>query len=507
MTAITIEIETTHNRRRPTLAEVVEELVLPAGVDVLHAEPSADYASPVYDVNQTAAMVHAPVAVVVSCHKEYLTMLPKAIAAVNAQTCAPAEKILAYDGPAVDLTDAGMTGFTRKDIEGWHIIAGKSGSPNPGRNAAIEHLDSPWVIFADADDEMDKDYVRHCLAVACDAPNTVGIVYNDIQYSDGRQLIAPAMFDYWGLRQRNYISAASCWRVAAIQEAGGWPLDTKCYDDYSLALNITKLGWQCRKGLGVIQVNCHDTGHRRFTGGDNRHVPHIWNHRSYAIVTLFSGRSKRNARNWSKWLTFAEIPPNTTLYVLNNSGKEYILPPKARIKNVVVIDYPKGFPEGGDRYDRHRFVAHLYNQILPRAREDFVVFLEDDMVPPLDGLRKLAEAWNYRQRHAAIGGVYLSRYNAENPGGFVVASRGQDYWSIDVTLPQVQEDKLYEFPQIAGGFTLWNNGYLQKCLPCRFDYYNGSIPNGWDTNLSMATRNLGGRLFLHGGVQCEHNYE
>jgi len=466
------------------------------------------------------------ICVVINTHKAYLPYLAKAIAAVDRQTVQPDQKILAYDGMAPAHDDP-----RNRVPDGWDVINENHGKPNPLRNAALEVCRCDWIIFADGDDEMHSEYVGQCRNAVDRVRGDVGIVYNDIRYVDQGASLRTPEWDhqaYWRLRQKNFISSTSCWRVKAIKDAGGWSKHTKCYDDYSLALEVTRRGWQCRKGAGVIMVRDHPkTEHRRKTGAQDslKVFPHVWYHRTYTMLTLMAGRM-RMLQPWANWIHEAHnsgnLPPNFQVIAVNDSRDEGFrkalhevaadLPVPVAVHNVPseveMLREPITFAR--DRTPAHRHVARMYNYYLHNIDTDFLLMFEDDMVPPKDGLRKLAERWDYHKRPAGIGAVYLSRHNRDKPktkASTVVASMHRKYWRCDVKLGDVSKTDLQEFRQIAGGFTLWNMGVLQLIDEVKYgNLPNGGRPYGWDTDLSRKCAHAGWKLYLAGDVFAEHKY-
>jgi len=366
------------------------------------------------------------ICVVINTHEAYLPYLAKAMAAVDSQSVQPDQKIIALDGDSYPVAEQ----------EGWEVVISKHGKPNPLRNAALEYCNCDWIIYADGDDFMHRDYVNQCKQAIVRAGENVGIVYSDVAYVDqGAKLNTPEWNDgaYWRLRQKNFISSTSCWRVKAIRDAGGWSEHTKCYDDYSLALDVTRQGWSCVKGRGVIQVSDHPrTEHRRKTGAQDslKVFPHVWHHRTYTMLTLMAGRM-RMLQPWANWIHEAHnsdnLPPNFKVIVVDDSrDKKFTerllktiadLPVEAVYHTVPteveVLREPITFAR--DRTPAHRHVARMYNYYLHNIDTDFLLMFEDDMVPPKDGLRKLAERWDYHKRPAGIGAVYLSRHNRDKP--------------------------------------------------------------------------------------------
>jgi glycosyltransferase involved in cell wall biosynthesis len=452
--------------------------------------PAADYAHPVLSTTGQTAKI----AVCVTVHQEYLQYLKRQIDAIEAQTVKPAEKFLALDG-------CEKPDYVPAD---WNIIIGKGGSPNPGRNTAAKNTTCKWIIFADADDEMHPEYIAAMNDKVVNAAENVGIFYADLRYSDGVKMDTPEIFDFWQLRIGNCVSSCSCWRTAALFEGGGFSGDI--YDDWTLALAVTRCGWKAER-QSRIPIYCHHHG------GNHRHLEHhtVLNHtfvgRTYAIVSLLAGRINC-FEDWKRWLMNAELPPMTTVYVLDNSG------------SVEFGDNVRKFLAGQTKFaflyqkysrpieikswvDRHCFVPALYNQILQYVNDDFVCFLEDDVLPPMDGMLKLAGAWNWRNNTGGISGCYSGR---EIPGIYAATKDiTADYWSGSYQQSEITEDKLYPAGCIAGGFALYQNATIKQAMPFKFYYKRDKIACGWDTNFSVFLRQKGFKLWLHGGVKCEHN--
>jgi len=447
-------------------------------------------------VARTQPNTQTRIAVSVTCHKPYLNLLPAQLAAIDAQVYPPAEKFLVLDDCTYDAPP------------GWVVLSHNAGTPNLGRNMAVARTTCAWIIFADADDCMHPSYTLGVAEALKTAPDGTGIVYADIDYTKGLRVETPSRFNYWALRRKNYISACAGWATAAITEAGGWPKNTPCHDDYSLALNITRLGWGAVKNAVCIQTRPHSKiPHRNTSTARSQGGGRLWNHCSYGIVSLLGGRNKATS-DWLDWVSQEELPPRVTFYAVDNfNDPEFREEIQAALwdNNIdtVWITHAQACVDKQSSYHRGVHVAHLYNRVLPRVHEDMLLMLEDDVIPPRGGVRKLIDAWGTGKQMGGIGGVYTSRRGYDK----AVAASHSTYWTKAPHIKDLQEDKLYPFTQIAGGFTLWNNGYVQECLPCRYDYTrSGKFPRGWDTNLSLAVTAMGGKLFLHGGLQCEHRF-
>ena len=434
----------------------------------------------------------ADIAVAVTCHEPYLKILPVQLAAVDRQTTTPTEKFLILDG--CDLPFA-----LPKD---WQIIRTDAKSPNPGRTKAAEQTKAAWIVYADADDSMHPDYIAAHADKLKTADPRCGVIYADIVTSAGRKFDIPDKYDFWQLRLHDHITMASCWKAEAVRACGGFMYDG--YDDWALALKISRAGWTLDKQVKVpVLYNIHPGGRSQ---DNTRGFECMWNAHTYGLITLLAGRTERLA-DWMNYLKKATLPPELTVYVLDNSGdtafgrkvKEFLCG-QTRFK-YMYRSYGKPC-ELKNWTDRHIFVPSLYNQILPYVNDDFAVFLEDDVVPPLHGLETIMKAWDMRgKRIGGISGVYPARDFKDKAVG--TADINSYLWTSIYKLKDVQENKLYPSGSIAGGFSVYQNALIKRYLPC---YYakRGGVPCGWDTNLSDFIRGQGYGLRLHGGVQCQH---
>ncbi|MEA3208357.1 MAG: hypothetical protein QOE70_1414 [Chthoniobacter sp.] len=230
-----------------------------------------------------------------------------------------------------------------------------------------------------------------------------------------------------------------------------------------------------------------------------------WIGRSYAFVTLWS---RPAADAVLDWLASAEVPPQSFLYWVDNSGGK--LAPRlgstwgrlrSRFRGLVLLSAGDPYQaRRGEPYltlARHAHVTALYNQVFSRVREEMVVTLEDDIRPPRDGLRKLVELM--QGDVALASGVYRSRRNPD----YICASRDKAAWH-DVPRFDALPAKPFEVGMTGGGFALIENRALQAALPLRCS----TTPDGglmaWDGNLALDLAAAGARLLAHPQVRCEH---
>jgi hypothetical protein len=452
------------------------------------------------------------IAVVVAWGGEHPEWLSAALRSVNAQVPAPAERCLVVDSAE----DQAM--ITARELAsppgGWTVRQGCWREPAAARNEGLAATRSPWVVFWDADDIMPPgflDAVRR--EIRRTAPN-VGILYSDIEYVDDRaghrsRWRVPD-WDYWALRKGNYIDTAAAWRREAVELAGGWPSGLGSYEDYALALEVTRRGWHARRRSGPpIAKRQHPASRSAARERDDRRQADLWQARSLAIVTLLAGRTSTYER-WERFLGEAELPRHTALYVVDNSGDAGFthrvhqtcqeLAARRHLDRVSLSVRPGQYVEqDSDSYfvrGRHLHVARLYASVLPTVGEDLVLTLEDDIEPPPDAIRRLADQFG-----GSAAGNYAAVAAAYDMGtGALCAGRADGGWGSPIYWHQVP-DGPFDVGCVGGGCTLWANWAVRE-QPIRFLWDEGL---GWDGSLCVALRQRGYAIRVHGGVRCLHH--
>jgi hypothetical protein len=148
---------------------------------------------------------------------------------------------------------------------------------------------------------------------------------------------------------------------------------------------------------------------------------------------------------------------------------------------------------------RHLHVARLYASILPQVIEDLVLTLEDDIEPPLNAVRKLGEEIGYRTRRniGAVAAAYAMPYNESE----VCAGYGSNAgWGQTVSWDQLPK-KPFDVGCVGGGCTMWANWALHD-YPVHLQW-NKQL--GWDGVLSVALKQRGYHVRLHGDIRCKHH--
>lgn len=436
------------------------------------------------------------IGVVVTCHADYLQYLPACLASIDAETAG--ERILVCDGFYADAPD------------GWKVIQGDWRDPNAARNAGLWAAHAEWLVFWDADDVMPEGYIVAQARNLTGAPTSLAISYPGCTRGEPAQ-IKSRQWDHWSQRESNPIVTCAAFRREALRQCGGWIEGNKIADDLAIGLKLTALG-HTAKALPSPTVNLsfHGADHRSKSGASVQET--LWNHQTFHVVTIHCGRDEKHLTDWTSWLASADLPPNCALTVIDSSGSEmfrqrlgqsmrYI---EARFQRTSVCRFRYRKPDDvGDRthYRRHAECAEDYNKALVGIADDFVLFVDDDTLPPANALSKLHSHFTPHSKLGAVGGVYVtSRFP-----GFTVGSIAPSNWTLDIPWPAPEES--IDVSYLGGGCTLFANWALKKCLPfacCWRD--GGTVTRSWDNDVSEKMRAAGYSLRLDGKLKCQHNF-
>lgn len=441
---------------------------------------------------------------VITTHAPYLPYLLELSAAVEAQRASVAEVILAVDGsgqlPALPAS--------------WIIVRGDWSNPQAARNAGLAKVTQPWVAYLDGDNLPAADSLHAMRRAASSAHYTVGVLYGDVlrvaANSHAQRVFVMPEWSTLAAQAKSIVDTGSAWRTEALREAGGWPEGSIVLNDYTTVLALIRLGWHGCKVPGLVQVLRHHD-QRRSLALAHAQAESLWACRKHTILTLFASNREAVFERVMNWYKRAELPPNTAIMWVDNSSDRYkqqllqemaVALQKARHEPLdirVVADASRMNTSAADYvWEKHRHVGTLYNRALAELSSEVVVTLEDDVIPPLDGLRRLVQPILPWGQVAAVSGVYPSR----DAPDCCVASTSAERWER-LRLAEVSGEPFMDVSMVGGGFTAWHLPVMkQHALPLR--RVSEPVSMGWDGAACTALSKAGYKVQLATSVRCEH---
>ncbi len=236
----------------------------------------------------------------------------------------------------------------------------------------------------------------------------------------------------------------------------------------------------------------------------------LWAKASLAIVSVSIGRA-RSFQRWLNWLHTCEVPPHCSVYVIDNSGdgrfgrklrNEFeLISDSNRFRAANLHMGPGLAQDRGLSRAKVQNIADVTNQYLEKIREDYVLILDDDVIPPPEGIKQLFKVLvDAGSNCAMVSGAYESA----NKPGYLTASYSNHGWNArpPVTNP---DDLVEEVGYVGTGFLLISNDVLASLLPLRSSGKRGLL--GMDNYLCEEVRRKGFKILLHKGVRCDHLFE
>lgn len=460
---------------------------------------------------QNNQIIDEDISIVLTCHTEYLKYLLDCVNSINKQKIQPKQKILVLDN--VDV-------FNDKiyNLNGWQIIQGDWGNPNVARNIGLKQCKTEWVIFFDADNIMMDDYISSLSEYKNKVDNNIAFIYKDILLKYGEKTIKHSLvqnWDYWNLREGNFIDTSSLWRVQAIDNINGWNENIENEDDYNLVLRLSGQGWNgeyLSSQPGALHIS-HQKEGRWFKNYD-KIMESLFNSYSFSIISLLSGR-KTVYNKWVEAIMNTKKPTYLNLVLLDDSHDEKFhnnlknLYKLDGFQNINIIKSPFVPQQISTLIDKHKRVAKLYNHVLTNINTDFILTIEDDVIIPINTIEYLFSVFKPKHMtlnknvlyYGAVGGLYQSPSNSE----LAVAALDNDKWE---NMPKYKDSfyKIVDVGFIGGGCSMWFNGALKQALPMQPKIINNKL-YGWDSDVCNKIKKAGYSICLNGNVICNHLFK
>ena len=182
------------------------------------------------------------VGVIVPCY-QHGRFLPDCIASIKRQTL-PAARIVVVDDGSEDVETREALAALDDDPAVSVVRLGRNHGPSAARNAALDVLDTPYVLPLDADDLLLDDALQTMVAQLEAAPPDVGFVYPNPQHFGNRHDYVPV--PEWNLAlllEQNTCAATSLFDARVFAAGVRYPEDVIVgHEDWDLILQLAGRG-------------------------------------------------------------------------------------------------------------------------------------------------------------------------------------------------------------------------------------------------------------------------
>jgi GT2 family glycosyltransferase len=176
------------------------------------------------------------VSVIIPCFN-YAAFIQDAIESVLNQSFQAYEIIVINDGS----TDDSLAKI-QKYKAAAHVIDQKNQGVIQTKNIGLQHASGDWVVFLDADDVMDKDFLQKMYAVS--RKTNADVVYSAMRLTGSESgVFWSRPFSRRSLRKGNYINNSALIRRSLLQSIGGYSKKMHFgYEDWELYVHLADVG-------------------------------------------------------------------------------------------------------------------------------------------------------------------------------------------------------------------------------------------------------------------------
>lgn len=402
--------------------------------------------------------------------------------------------------------------------EHYALIQSPHRNSHKSRRLGVRAGTAPFILFLDVDNKLNEGHVVSCLSIFNQDRN-IGLVYQDIQYFGNEDTLTPMKrnVDYNDLILQNSCDTGSMLRRETVEQLALMEEEPDGFEDWWLARKVLASGWRAVHQPIPLLYRRH-AAQRCVTESLQP-----WYKQTSILsekVTIFGTISQRQLNNmdlwWRKvaWILGQDWPRNQINLVFANTSNiptpNNMLTPlyDAGFNSIHTYNHETGYPnlETQPRnIDVQRqvqtIVSGIYNRAFGNCHTDFVLTLEDDIIPlQPDLIYRLIT--NFDPRTVGIAASYRLRHH---PYPYSV-------WKVQPTAgahtPQLLLEPGHGYTRMEGigfGCTLWR---LNKVKHLKL-FGNSDLisPEGnifFDVDFCRRIRLKQLILAVDWALQCEH---
>lgn len=411
------------DKQSPSIPDLTAESKQPSLWVEVPTCPGAQLPSPSKQ-SRKAVLPVASVTVVVVSHN-YGKYLGEAIESVKSQSLKPAKVIVVDDS---------STDNTKQEAEFYNLTYLRHDGRNAheSRKLGYRAATTRYICFLDADDKLSPDYLADAVEIMETDP-TIGVVYSDMLHFGDKTDMLVCGNDGRHIERDNYIHAGSVARMAALDASGvmerGLPPDT--VEDWVTWRSMLRAGWKAAPNPSLYHYRKHGETRSVKMREVSYYKRAALARENVTIVIPLSGRPVERLANWLNTQTWPKR--QISLLLINttdqNTAQELDLQTSG-YQDVRMMRFLVGRSGLADVNrtqhvrDVQRAVAKLYAHIRQHVTTEYVLIVEDDVLPPPAAIHLLMSPMT--NNTAAVSGVLWSRYQPS----YIAWSGPRQYFTV-----------------------------------------------------------------------------
>lgn len=458
----------------------------------------------------SATDISAEITVIISCHN-YGHYLQECLDSINASTLQPVRVIIVDDAsdPPLQPSDFQVSDFNLP-ID-WHRVDFRSQALTC--RFGFDLVETTYCVFLDADDKIHPEYFTTAVKLLqADREAVCAFPYLEA-FGDGIGCChstdrAPDVVSWLDIESRNWCPAGSVYRSDILRQSLAMQVDRVpgcgCSDWITIRTVLRSGPWHAVKTGLPLYYRQHS---EQMTKGPDFPKYELQANIANEIVTIVVAFSGRWDPWWKlrDWIRGNDWPVKQTRLLILNSTHRAVSPNDLGLGDwgglsLQIERIDVGFPKLAEEDRRGRAdiqrhvdsaVAGLYNRAFAMAYGEWVLFVEDDVIPQrADAIAQLFKSIG--PRVAAVSGVYRHRYE-QNAVAFGAPNGKLPMRAMDG--PQIEH-------VTGSGF---------GCLLARRSVFtrfglSGDDPRCWfyDVNAGVRVHRMGYKWILDRSVYCDH---
>ena len=183
-------------------------------------------------------MSQPPLVSIVIANYNYGRFLAEAIDSALGQSRSRVEVVVVDDGS----TDESVEVASRFPVA---LVRQENCGVCAARHAGVRKASGDYLVFLDADDALEPEYVSRCLAALEQAPPGVAYAYTGVRYfGDENGIKIPRPFDPSALLHESFVNASALIRRSVFESTGGFDTGwTLGHEDRELWIQMLSRGY------------------------------------------------------------------------------------------------------------------------------------------------------------------------------------------------------------------------------------------------------------------------